>query len=104
MPEVKFDPAGSELVSSGEVGKHYGRSRRWGWMLLRQWWEEQKRGGTPKVLKRGRVFYTTRAMLYADNPKGRDEKLWRKVTQLEKDLERAYTRLVELEKRQGMRR
>lgn len=72
--------------------------------MLKQWWEEQQRGGVPKVLRRGRVFYTTRAVLYADHPKGRDEHLWRKVERLEKDLEKAYARIVKLEERLGARR
>ena len=101
---VTLDPAGSELVSSGGVGRYYKRSRKWGLELLKQWYAEQEAGGVPKVLRRGRYYYTTRAVLYADHPRGRDEAVYRKLAALEKDLERAYARIVELERRQGLRR
>lgn len=101
---VALDPAGSELVSSGGVGRYYKRSRKWGLELLKQWYAEQQAGGVPKVLLRGRYYYTTRAVLYADHPRGRDETVYRKLAALEKDLERAYSRIVELERKIGARR
>lgn len=102
MPSL--DPGPSQLVSAGKVGKRFGHSRDWGWRLLKSWWEEQERGGPPRVLRRGRYYYTTLAVLDIYAPKGRDERLLRKLRELDDGLDRAFARIVELERRLGMRR
>lgn len=86
------------LVGALGVGRHFKRGREWGRRLLKQWAEEQKRDGLPRVIRKGRYVYTTVAVLnhYAGKP---NEKLERKVTQLERDLMNAYMRIAELERR-----
>lgn len=99
-----LDPGPSQLASATAVGRRYGRSREWGRRLLKSWWAEQQAGGPPRVLRRGRVYYTTLAVLYADAPRARDEALYRKVAELEKDLDRAFERIAALERKNGSRR
>lgn len=93
----------SQAANATQVGEHFGRSRQWGRLLLRQWLEEQKEDGLPRVFRRGKALYTTVAVLNHYAPR-RDEKLERKVRKLEADLLSAFARLAELERRIGTRR
>jgi len=101
---VELRPGGSQLASTQRVADHYGRSRWWALELLKEWYAEQQLGGPPRVLKRGRIFYTTLAVLHAHAPRGRDEQLQRKLRQMENDIEKAFVRIAELERRLGRRR
>lgn len=88
----------SAIANASAVGRHFGRSREWGRQLLRQWHEEQKVDGLPRVVKRGGVIYTTVAVLNHYAPR-RDRALENRVAALEADLLRAFSRIAELERR-----
>lgn len=96
----------SFIVGATRLGKLYKRSRRWGFNLLREWWQEQEAGGPVRVFKRrSGAMYTTLRTLDLYMPRGRrDEQLERRLRHIESDLEQVYTRLAEMERRMGMRR
>lgn len=96
-------PLLSSIANASQVGRHFGRSREWGRQLLRSWYAEQAEDGLPRVVKRGRIIYTTVAVLNHYAPK-KDETLARKVRSLESDLLAAFSRIAELERRIGRRR
>ncbi len=93
----------SQLVAATAVGEHFGRSREWARALLREWHEDQKRDGLPRVIRRGRVLYTTVAVLEHYAPR-RDRRTEKRLTALEADLLRAYARIAEIERALGRRR
>lgn len=102
---IELRPKGSPLVSATGVARRFGRGRKFGQRLLKQWLDEQQDGGQARVLKRGRVLYTTEAVLDAVLPGGaRDRAINRRLLVLERDLEVAYARIAELERRIGRRR
>ncbi len=98
-------PAGYTL-GAGELGRLFGRSRHWGQRVLRDWWGEQAQGGPVRVFRRsGGHYYTTIAIVDQFMPRRRrdvDLEKWRRV--MERDLERAFARIGELERRMGLRR
>lgn len=94
---VELDPRGHALVGPTKVGAQFGRSRDWGRALLRQWWEEQQGGGRPRVLKRGRLLYTTMHVLNDYTPKARDEAVLRKLRELDAAVDQLYGRVLKLE-------
>ena len=94
---VELDPMGHALVGPTKVGAQFGRSREWGRALLRQWWEEQQGGGHPRVLKRGKVLYTTMQVLRDHTPRVRDEAMLRKLRELDSAVDQLYGRVLRLE-------
>lgn len=94
---VELDPRGNALVGPTKVGAQFGRSREWGRALLRQWWEEQQGGGHPRVLKRGKVLYTTMQVLRDHTPRARDEAVLRKLRELDGAVDQLYARVLKLE-------
>lgn len=96
-------PLLSSIANAAAVGRHFGRSKSWGRQLLRSWAAEQEEDGLPRVVRRGRIIYTTVAVLQHYAPK-KDETLARKVRALEGDLLDAFSRIAELERRIGRRR
>lgn len=97
-------PDPSFLIGPVALGKMAGRSRYWAWRLLREWRDEQERGGPLRVLVRasGRLCTTVAvANLHFGRP---DRALERRVKTLEADLDRAFTRIGDLERKIGLRR
>jgi hypothetical protein len=94
------------IVGPTRLGTLYKKSRRWGYNLLREWWNEQEKGGPVRVFKRANgAMFTTLQTLDLYLPRGRrDEALERRLRHIEGDLDQVFTRLAELERRIGMRR
>lgn len=101
-PGPRPDP--SLLVGPVALGKMVGRSRDWSWRLLREWRDEQERGGPRRVFVRanGRLCTTVGVVnQYFPRP---DRAVERRLKVLEDDLNRAFTRIAELERKIGARR
>lgn len=102
--EDDFDDA--FVLTASKLGRLFKRSRWWGQRVLREWLREQERGGPVRVFfkRNGRPF-TTVAIVEAVWPRARrDEQSERRIKALEADLERAFTRIAELERKIGARR
>lgn len=102
--EDDFDDA--FVLTASKLGRLFKRSRWWGQRVLREWLREQERGGPVRVFfkRNGRPF-TTVAIVEAVWPRARrDEQSERRIKVLESDLERAFTRIAELERKIGARR
>ncbi len=100
-------PDPSFIVGSLQVAEMFNKSRWWAQDLLREWWNEQERGGPVRVFKKGKrgYFYTTTAIVDRYMPRGRkDSALERRLRMMERDLGEAFTRIAELERQQGRRR
>lgn len=99
-----FDPC--YVVGPTRFGRLFKRSRWWGLARLREWWEEQQRGGPVRVFKRkSGAFYTTMGIVDFYMPRARrDEAAERRFRRIERDLDEAFARLAELERRAGRRR
>lgn len=88
----------SMLISSGEMGALYEKSRWWGRRQLKDWLAEQDAGGVQRVFRRGTRLYTTLAVLDREFPRGRREKeLEKRIRRLEADVDRAFLRIAALE-------
>lgn len=96
------------IVGPTKLGAMMRRSRWWAQDLLRSWWVDQMNGGPVRVFRRrisrGRMAYAT-TMTVIDAVFGRrDHVTERRLVSLERDLERAFVRIAELEQRIGRRR
>lgn len=96
------------IIGPTKLGAMMNRSRWWAQDLLRSWWIDQQNGGPVRVFRRrisrGRMAYAT-TMNVLDAVFGRrDRATERRITSIERDLERAFARIAELEQRIGRRR
>lgn len=101
---IELDPGPDQVIGPKELGRRFGRGHKWARALLREWWDEQQRGGPARVFPmRGRggfvTYYTTIAVVHRHMPPGRDEKLVRAVKEHDRDLDqlaRKIDRLMDL--------
>lgn len=97
------DPA--FIVGPSRFARMFDRSRWWAQRVLREWWDEQQKGGPVRVFRRpSGYYYTTIAIVDAHMPRRRDEALERRLRRLERDMSESFARIVDLERRIGNRR
>lgn len=82
------------IMARYDMGEHAAKR------LLRDWYEEQQRGGPRRVFRKphrgAHAYYTTEAELHAWMPHGRDLRLVRQVDRLERELEFERLRIDKL--------
>jgi hypothetical protein len=105
-----MSPDGSFVVGPTELARMFGKHRDWARRRLREWLREQELGGPKRVftktIARGRLaLYTTVAIVEREFPNARrDPVLERRLRTFDEDLDRAFRRIADLERRVGMRR
>lgn len=104
LPPEKHDP--SFIVGPTTFGRMFKRGPDWGAKRLREWLAEQDAGGPIRVFRKPSGYlYTTVAIVDQYMPRARvDAATERRFKRMEEDLDRAFTRIAELERRVGMRR
>lgn len=107
-----IDGTNDYLVGTFRLARLYGRNEHWARKLLREWHEEQLKGGPIRVIVRkvtvaGKVqhrMYTTMGIIEQTLPRGRDLELERWRQETDADIDRAFRRIVEIELKLGIRR
>ena len=107
-----IDGTDDYIVGTFRLARLYGRNEHWARSLLREWYEEQKKGGPVRVFPRYAIvkgkrqlrLYTTMGVIEQSMPRARDMELERWRKRIDADLDRAFARIVELELRLGIRK
>lgn len=88
----------SYVVGPSRFGRLFKRSREWGRRRLKEWAEEQEKGGPIRVYKnRAGGLFTTIGIVNHYMP--RHDVFERRFCALERDLLLVFTRLAEIERR-----
>lgn len=91
----ELNPGTGLVVGVTKLAWMYGKSRDWAERLLKEWHEEQRRGGPVRVFQQGKrgSLYTTMPVIHQHMPPGRDPVLYRRMKDVEDDVKNAHARL-----------
>lgn len=82
MNDARLDK--SFTVGARKLGEVYGKSRSWGLLKLKEWFDEQERGGPRRVFQKGKCLYTTVSVLRQEMPGYQDVRFEKRIDELDK--------------------